>query len=69
LKGKEYKVLMSDYDVELTPVYKKDDVEVLREKLIEDFIEFIDYIVEHPSDIADASKTHIEIINKRFGVE
>jgi len=49
--------------------YPKDDIETLRQKLIEDFIGFVDYIGENPEDFADAAKKHIEIINKRFGVK
>jgi len=56
------------YGRKLNTIYFKDDIETLREKSIEDFKEFVDYIVEHPADIADASRKHIEKMNRRFGV-
>ena len=76
LKDKEYDVLMSDYDVELTTVYKKDDIETLRQKLIEDLDNQIKSIGMFPAD-TDCRKTCKEIImselrkvrniiNKRF---
>ena len=79
LKGKEYDVLMSDYDVELTTVYKKDDIETLRQKLIEDLNNQIKEIGMFPED-TDCRKTCKKIImselrkvrkiiNKRFGVK
>jgi len=61
-------VLMDEYDEEPTYIYLRKDIETLRQKLIEDFIGFTDYIVEKPSDALNATKRHIEIINKRFGV-
>jgi len=67
LKGKEYDVLMSDYDVELTTVYKKDDIETLRQKLIEDFKK-----IEKEWEEVEGINPNIpfeEIINKRFGVK
>jgi len=61
LEGKEYDVLMSEYDVEPTVVYKKDDVATTY-KLIKDYINNrLKEIGMFPAD-TDCRKTCKEVI-------
>lgn len=75
LKGKEIKAID---DVSLYPqwspvktFYSKEDIETLRQKLIEDIQQYFDKLSEeYKEDFGYISSEIIEkIINKRFGVE
>lgn len=68
LKGKEIRILV-EYGDGTDDMYPKRDIQTLRQKLIEDFNKFIEYIMNYPHEIAGTSKRHIEIINKRFGID
>lgn len=41
MKEKEYEILLDEYDEKPTTIYKKDDIETLRKKLIDEFTELI----------------------------
>ena len=76
LKEKEYDVLLSEYDVEPTPMYKKEDIkqsiETLHQKLIENIdkrIAKLENVCPYPAgEIIELNLTK-KIINYLFGVE
>jgi len=71
LRDKEYDVLMSDYDVELTTVYKKDDVETALQSVEDDIESYFKEILDGKREfnIEYMQLDILKIINKRFGRE
>jgi len=71
LKGKEYDILMSDYDVELTTVYKKDDIETALQSVEDDIESYFKEILDGKREfnIEYMQLDILKVINKRFGRE
>ena len=69
LKDKEYDVLMSDYDVELTAVYKKDDIETALQSVEDDIESYFKEILDGKREfnIEYMQLDILKIINRRFG--
>ena len=74
LKEKEYDVLLGEYDVEPTSMYKKENIkqsiETTRQKLIENIEKYFDELSkEYGEDFSYISIEVIKIVNRCFGVE